>query len=110
MDLDAVLESETEVFLEETDWLSEASPEELDRTYADFSSRFKSWLTAVSAKLGPPTATRDSHPELAEELYCEAFELAAWAHGPGYRVLACGQHDRDTPVFVSYSYREAHAA
>jgi hypothetical protein len=112
VDLDALLNFAyaSEVLLEETGWMTDASLDELEQTYADFSDRFQRWLATLDKKLGPPFATRRSNPALAEDLYFEAFELAAWQHRSGYLVLACGQHDRDTPVFVSFGYREASAA
>jgi hypothetical protein len=111
VDLDALLNSAyaSEVFLEETGWMTGGSPEELEQTYADFSGRFQRWLATLGGKLGPPFATRPSNPDLADDLYLEAFELAAWQYRAGYLVLACGQHDRETPVFVSFGYREASA-
>ncbi len=111
MDIETLLNaaSGSEVFLEETAWMTGVAPEELERAYSDFSTRFESWLARLRERLGEPHVTRSSDRELADNLYMEAFELAAWRHGSGYRVLACGQHDRDTPVFVSFGYREAHA-
>jgi hypothetical protein len=110
VDVDSLLASSNEVFLEETEWLRDASPEDLESVYAQFSDHFYRWLATLVQKLGAPGVTRSSHPELASDLYCEAFELAAWPRGAGYLVLACGQHDRETPVFVSFGYREADAA
>lgn len=110
LDIEALLRSTEEVFLEETDWVGDCPPEELERTYSDFSSRFRTWLVRISERLGQPPVTRDAAPELAAELYYEAFELAAWPKDGGYLVLACGQHDRETPVFISFGYREADAA
>jgi hypothetical protein len=101
--------SGSEVFLEETEWMEGVSARDLERAYSDYSARFERWLARLREKLGEPQVTRSSHPELADDLYPEAFEFAAWRHGSGYRVLACGQHDRDTPVFVSFGYREADA-
>jgi hypothetical protein len=110
LDIEALLSSSEEVFLEETDWVGDCSPEELERKLADFSARFRTWLARFTDRLGPPPATREATPTLAEDLYYEAFELAAWPRGTGYLVLVCGQHDRETPVFISFGYREASAA
>ncbi len=110
MDIDALLHARDEVFLAETGWFSDASPEEIESAYAEFSAAFAGWLEKLSGRLGPPTVTRSSNPELAEELYCEAFELAAWPKDGGYQILMWGQHDRETPVFISFGYREANIA
>lgn len=110
MDFDALLHARDEVFLAETGWFSDASPEEIESAYAEYSAAFGGWLEKLSGRLGVPTFTRGSNPELAEALYCEAFELAAWPKDGGYQILACGQHDRETPVFISFGYREADIA
>ncbi|KQO14036.1 hypothetical protein ASF11_14555 [Acidovorax sp. Leaf76] len=110
LDIKALLTSAEEVFLEETGWLDDCSPEELERTYTDFASRFRTWRARLAESLGPPSVTRERAPDLAEELYFEAFELAAWPKDHGYLVLACGQHDRESPIFVSFGYREPNGA
>lgn len=111
MDLDALLSNATaEVFLEETDWLTEKSPQEREAIYAEFGAHFQRWLAALASKLGQPTLTRETEPDVAADLYFEAIDLAAWAKGQGFLVLAFGQHDQETPVFVSLGYREVNAA
>ncbi|MBC5783797.1 hypothetical protein H8N03_12645 [Ramlibacter sp. USB13] len=111
MDVETLLDSarSSEVFLEETGWMAGVAPEEIERAHSEFSAHFQKWLGTLSEKLGPPLFTRISDQQLAADLYLEATELAAWPHGSGYWVLARGQHDRDTPVFVSFGYREASA-
>ncbi|MBI1891268.1 MAG: hypothetical protein HYS18_11510 [Burkholderiales bacterium] len=107
MDIQALIQSpEQETFLEETDWLDIADESELEAIHTDFASRFDKWLTEFAARLGQPAFTKDSDKELAADLYLEAVKIAGWKRNNGYLVLAYGQHDRETPVFVSFDYRE----
>ena len=107
MDVDALLRStEPETFLHESKWLDEVGTDELDAIYEEFSGHFKTWLSRLSEKLGSPDFTKASDPDLADELYPEAIELAGWKRGPAYALLAYGQHDRETPVFLSFGDRE----
>lgn len=107
MDVDELLKStETETVLHHTEWLYEVGADELEPIYEEFSGHFKTWLSRLSEKLGSPDFTTTSDPDLADELYPEAIELAGWKQGNGYALLAYGQHDRETPVFLSFGIRE----
>ena len=59
LDIKALLTSVEEVYLEETGWLDDCSPEELERTYTDFASRFRTWRARLAESLGPPSVTRE---------------------------------------------------
>lgn len=111
MDIETVLSSaeNEEVFLAESAWFTDPAPEELDDAYAEFEERFEAILPAFVARLGEPDFTEESDPELRDEIYCEAMRLAGWRHNDGYRLLALGQHDQETPVFVSFGFRALQA-
>lgn len=96
-----------EVVLAKSGWFSDPSADELEQAYADFERRFEEFLPQFISHLGEPDLTDETSPELCEDLYCEAARLAGWKHKAGYLLLACGQHDQETPVFVSVSYRES---
>jgi hypothetical protein len=111
MDYQALIDCrDAEVILHETGWLDDVSPKELERLHAQFSQHFENELAKLSALLGSPSFTRESRPDLAEEIYCEASRLAAWRRNNGISLLAYGQHDRESPVFVSFGFREENAA
>jgi hypothetical protein len=95
-----------EVPLAQTDWFTDSATDELERAYVEFERKFEAFLPSFVARLGPPDITEKTAPELASEIYLEAVRLAAWKHSEGYWVLAFGQHDKETPVFVSFGFRE----
>jgi hypothetical protein len=106
MNIDALLAApDAETFLEETGWLDNPSARELESLHLEFSLRFDRWLDQFASKLGSPDFTEQSAPEMARDLYFEASRLAAWRSGPGFLVLASGQHDKESPVFVSFGLR-----
>lgn len=108
VDLEKLIEAQREeTVLSDSGWLENRSAEELETIYAKFAAEFDEWLGRLNQKLGAPDLSDKTHPELCESLYCEARRLAGWRRGPGYLVLAYGQHDRETPVFVSFGYRRA---
>jgi len=111
MDVDELLKStETETFLHETGWLYEVGADEIDAIYSEFSGHFQTWLSRLSERLGSPDFTTTSDPDLADELYPEAIELAGWKQGNGYALLAFVQHDREAPVFLSFEIRDEEEA
>jgi hypothetical protein len=95
-----------EVLLGRSDWLMNVEPKKLKRIYEKYERKFEELVPVFTALLGKPDITEQSEPDLCSELFCEAMRLVAWRHGEGYLVLAFGQHDHETPVFVSFGFRE----
>jgi hypothetical protein len=109
VDIDVLIRHpQGEAFLRETDWVESLGPAELESLYDQFSREFEQFQAQFIARLGPPQFT-ESTSDLARELYPEAQRLAAWPKGSGFLVLACGQHDHETPIFISFGYRERDA-
>lgn len=107
MDIESILSSaeNEEVFLAKSGLFTDPAPEDLEETYAEFEEKFEAILPAFVARLGRPDFTEESNPELRDAIYCEAMRLSGWKHNEGYRILAFGQHDKETPVFVSFGFR-----
>jgi hypothetical protein len=108
MILDTAIHSRAaETFLEESAWLDISTSSEVERLYEQYGLHYDSYFGQLVVKLGVPTLTEVSDPERASEFYPEAFRLAVWRNDAGSYFLACGQHDRETPVFVSFGCRSA---
>lgn len=97
----------SETFLEKSGWLDIAPRCEVERLFEKFERNFDSYLGQIVAKLGAPAFTEATDPERSAEYYNEAVRLAVWPNGSGTNFLAFGQHDRETPVFVSFGFRSA---
>lgn len=110
MNIDELLKAgDDEQFLKETGWLTDTPTNDLQKIYEEFRQEFRVWLGRLSDRLGQPDFTRTSDRELAEDIYPEAFELAGWKSDGGYRLLAATHHDRETPVLLSFGFRETAA-
>lgn len=108
--IDAIIEFPgKEIFLYKSDWLESASSEELSAVKNQFNSHFEECLLQFKEKLGEPAFTEKTNPKLAQELYLEAMRMAAWEVEGGFLVLAFGQHDKETPMFVSFGLRRQDA-
>lgn len=94
-----------EEFLSESGWLSEVSEDERASAYRFQEAEYEKLLPLFTAELGLPDFIESSNPALKDRLYFEAMKLSAWKRGEEFAVLAYAQHDRETPVFVSFGYR-----
>jgi hypothetical protein len=107
MDMDTILRSQSkEGILRTTAWLEDIGASELKKIYCEYEDEFDKLLAEFCVKLGAPTFTKESNPALADDTYCEAFRLASWTSGGNQLLLACVHHDRETPVFISFSRRD----
>ena len=95
-----------EHYLAERGWFTNRTNEELQAVYDEFDSKFDSFLNQFITVLSQPVFSELSDPELRDALYVEAIRIAGWSYQAGYAVLALVHHDKETPVFISFGYRE----
>ena len=94
-----------EVFISDSGWFSDPSAEAIKDAWLLMEQRFEEVLELATACLGKPVFTETTDPELRDAIYQEAMRIAGWKKGNRYAVLVLGQHDKETPVFVSFGYR-----
>jgi hypothetical protein len=94
-----------EVFIADSGWFTDPSAEMIEEAWVLMERKFEDVLNIIISRLGKPVFTEISDPELRDTIYQEAMRIAGWRQGNGYAILVMGQHDKETPVFVSFGYR-----
>lgn len=95
-----------EEFIDDSGWLDDIDPNKFNEVHQKMNILYKSELTKFVSILGQPDFNEVTNQKLAAQIYFEAINLSMWKHDDGFLYLAYGQHDKETPVFVSCGFRK----